>query len=65
MSADVTPSLSSGMGTEMPVAFRIASALRKITCSTAPSMALFSPKIVTDRTIGDCWPNRSTRPSRC
>ena len=38
--APVTAPRSSGSGTVTPVAFRMASALRRITSSTAPSIAL-------------------------
>jgi uncharacterized protein (DUF2236 family) len=41
------------------------SALRRITSSTAPSIALSGENISTERTCAAGWPKRSTRPSRC
>ena len=65
INASVTGPFSSGNGTVTPVAFRIASALRKITSSTAPSIALSGEYIRMEWTSGDGCPKRSTRPSRC
>ncbi len=50
ISASVTAPRSSGRGTVTPVALRIASALRRMTSSTAPSMALSGEKSRTERT---------------
>ena len=44
---------------------RIASALRRMTSRTAPSIALSEEYSSAERTSGARCPNRSTRPSRC